>query len=514
MSPPALITRLTKPQPYFNYTPLPDGWIRLITIVDDLSMIDSNFERPIHITITSLPLETAPEYIAVSYTWDSPTYEVDPTLEVFCREPRCYPIFAQGKILLGTRNLRDMLREIRQARATQPYTPEAAKYSVVDAGRYYWIDALSIDQDDLQERAAQVAIIGSIYKQSRACVVWLGPEDGYARSAFNFAVQVHSNKSLHSYLIGPKKDIFKFRQEFVRILGTLSKDQVIAIAKLFSRRYFSRLWIIPEIILARSIVVLCGSLMIQMNALLTFAWMLAAADDVSFWPRAEQFAKERNLDLEGLHPIHITYIVLANLYPWKQLNPHGKLPDLKTILEMTAASEAKEPHDRIYAIMSVVEEFMQQGKPIMEANYMLPVAKVFMNATTAVATNMKSLEILFRVCRPSENYPELPSWCPDFSTCGRAILNIRGSNNGTWHTGQLWTEPPVFTFSGQSLTVDGFRFDTVSEVVQLQRGDMNLLEDKLTPPFENWGSSHLELAARLDWSSLAYAPYQLVGHAT
>jgi len=40
--------------------------------------------------------------------------------------------------------------------------------------RTLWIDALCINQDDVLERNAQVAIMGRIYREAKKVLVWLG----------------------------------------------------------------------------------------------------------------------------------------------------------------------------------------------------------------------------------------------------------------------------------------------------------------------------------------------------
>ncbi|PMD32475.1 HET-domain-containing protein [Hyaloscypha variabilis F] len=38
-----------------------------------------------------------------------------------------------------------------------------------------WIDAICINQDDIQERSLEVARMGFIYNKARQVIVWLGP---------------------------------------------------------------------------------------------------------------------------------------------------------------------------------------------------------------------------------------------------------------------------------------------------------------------------------------------------
>jgi hypothetical protein len=47
-----------------------------------------------------------------------------------------------------------------------------------DRPRRLWTDAVSINQADLEERAAQIRMMGDIYRSSRCILIWLGPMRG------------------------------------------------------------------------------------------------------------------------------------------------------------------------------------------------------------------------------------------------------------------------------------------------------------------------------------------------
>jgi len=47
-----------------------------------------------------------------------------------------------------------------------------------------WIDALCINQNDLEERATQIQLMHQIYAQAQHVVIWLGPETPSTELAF------------------------------------------------------------------------------------------------------------------------------------------------------------------------------------------------------------------------------------------------------------------------------------------------------------------------------------------
>lgn len=73
--------------------------------------------------------------------------------------------------------------------------------------RVIWIDALCIDQADLDERAHQVAMMASIYSKSTGNLIYLGEEDKYSERAIG---------SIHKVL----DDIRARTDNFQRTKGT------------------------------------------------------------------------------------------------------------------------------------------------------------------------------------------------------------------------------------------------------------------------------------------------------
>lgn len=106
-----------------------------------------------------------PKYEALSYTWgssDNPqTVHVDDSLS------------HQPTTLLIGQNLACAIRHLR--------------YS--DRPRTLWVDAICINQDDIQERGNQVACMGHIYSLASRVIAWLGPQtsnSGLALSTLEF----------------------------------------------------------------------------------------------------------------------------------------------------------------------------------------------------------------------------------------------------------------------------------------------------------------------------------------
>ncbi|KAI0126973.1 heterokaryon incompatibility protein-domain-containing protein [Xylariales sp. AK1849] len=149
-------------------------------------------------------------YRALSYEWGEAS-DKDPD------------ILVDGQAFRVRKNLRDALVHIRRK----------------DEDTHIWIDALCINQADIQERNHQVPMMGDIYEGAEKVIVWLG----LARDDSDIAMDI-----LATY--------HKFKYGLDQMCTSESERQ--AIAAVYQRSYWSRVWVVQEIHLARSYEVRCG----------------------------------------------------------------------------------------------------------------------------------------------------------------------------------------------------------------------------------------------------------------
>jgi hypothetical protein len=100
----------------------------------------------IEVQVIEIGLENAAKYNALSYAWNSPA----PDTFVICNDT----------IIPITKNCQLALNQIRKNR---------------NVGReLIFVDAICINQDSVDERNHQVAIMGDIYSKSTRVICWLG----------------------------------------------------------------------------------------------------------------------------------------------------------------------------------------------------------------------------------------------------------------------------------------------------------------------------------------------------
>jgi hypothetical protein len=109
-----------------------------------------------------------------------------------------------------------------------------------DKPRRLWIDSICIDQGNLEERAAQVRIMGRIYQQCSRDVLWLGSE----------TVKIRRAMELVQRLVTCGKD--------EKLLAGFTKDEWAAIrAMIGANPVWNRVWIVQELFFAPKILLVC-----------------------------------------------------------------------------------------------------------------------------------------------------------------------------------------------------------------------------------------------------------------
>ncbi|KXT08921.1 hypothetical protein AC579_9361 [Pseudocercospora musae] len=109
-------------------------------------------------------------------------------------------------------------------------------------GRPVWIDAVCISQGDDMEKSVQVQQMWKIYTHAAHVFVWLGPEED------------HSSVALES-LASAKLDGENEEPDWIgglegKLEHRFSDTQLTAITTLSRNHYFSRMWILQELLLA------------------------------------------------------------------------------------------------------------------------------------------------------------------------------------------------------------------------------------------------------------------------
>ncbi|RFN46274.1 het-domain-containing protein [Fusarium flagelliforme] len=388
----------------FSYTPISGerGEIRLLIIQPGTG------DETVECHLQKAVLSEDPSYEALSYTWGSAKNTHLITLNGFPRDV--------------TDNLGLALRSLRQ-----PEKP-----------RTMWIDALCINQADLDEKSEQLPKMWDIYTSATRLVAWLGP----ARQAPPAQVKTGESiwaqicdfwRKLFGYLFPSRGHdgeaaieaiqdvVLKLKDVFYEELNHVSPGLLLGLGvnvnlidwpciwDFLNRSYWRRVWVVQELASRRApwiwhegdtSIIMCGSKSILKTDLERFMVILFA---ILAWGYRE-FQKDDGSLIEPLKS-SLTLGHTAALRMWQIYFGNS---DLEGLLCLTRMLQATVPHDRLYGMLGLVPD---EQKYLIVPDYSKPIKSVYADICKGLILHTKSLDcILYN--RISYN-GERPSWTSD-----------------------------------------------------------------------------------------------------
>ncbi|KAE8454208.1 hypothetical protein EG329_005133 [Mollisiaceae sp. DMI_Dod_QoI] len=201
-----------------------------------LSLLPSELDGAIRCEIHHDDLSNHQPYHAVSYTWGAP-------------KPTAL-IQVSGKQLPVRKNLFLFLKAMAEANS--------------DGLQRLWIDALCIDQSNIEEKNQQVPQMGRIYSGAQSVLIWLGPASSktdFAFDAFERVRKQFEDIQDSDFLLKPTA--------FINAMPT-GEEWEHSILDLLNREYWTRVWIVQELFLTARGRVICGSRIMHLEDLETY----------------------------------------------------------------------------------------------------------------------------------------------------------------------------------------------------------------------------------------------------
>jgi hypothetical protein len=405
------------------------------------------------------------DYVALSYVWGS--------------EAKGRDIVLNGRKTTITKNLEIALQAISRT-----------KYHV---GRYrLWVDALCINQEDEDERASQVKKMREVYSGAWSVIAWLGQEYDKSDKAFDLLQQLAS-LAAESRTLG---------------FGQLHLDTELfdgssfyGLSELINRAYWSRLWIVQELVLGASASILrCGNRLMSWPTFCTGIEVLFRSD---LWVIKDSLLMDelQRRGLEGrewnamrLHLLHQDLRILSQY----EEEATGRL-GFRRLLDIACLSDCRDTRDKVFALVGMMEPDIAET---LSHVYSVSDASVFFaNVARAFIQYFDNLEPL----RDGNPWGPTgaPSWAADWTWNGRMRYSRPESPlRGEWQNVQD-TEPSperIYTASGRRpprynfsetllLTCQGFVFDSIAGLGATEHGYF-CWNQKTMVQFPMWRSAY------------------------
>ena len=282
------------------------------------------------------------DYVALSYEWGDPTVT--------------RPIILNGQTIQVRANLEHALRVLHGKRPVQ-------------AGCKIWVDALSINQQDLHERSREVTRMHHIYKDAYAVLVWLGNAADDSHKAMDLIRTLS-----HSCAIGQEIELGQSLRHQPDLLG---KGSWGALSQLFDRSYWGRLWVLQEIALGAGMTyVLCGHDAVTWEQLFAATYTFGLHNTDIMFPLIDKERKEIDLPPSGLNRNKIIH-----LNDEQSVQAGNRTAQLICMLDLSRKSFATDSKDKVYGLLGLMEPSLSAR---IEPDYEASLTKVYTDFAKAV----------------------------------------------------------------------------------------------------------------------------------
>ncbi|KAH8749443.1 heterokaryon incompatibility protein-domain-containing protein [Hyaloscypha finlandica] len=234
--------------------------------------------------------------------------------------------------------------------------------------RALWVDAICINQNDVDERSEQVRKMGRIYSRATQVIVWLGHATPDSRVTFDFLRE--SKKYTHQNGTMSRAKILRDSGKFRMLL------------KLCTGNYWQRVWIVQEITRARRLTIVCGEYQVSWTYL------------------SDMFAWLGTLEQQKLPAVAVALqqSIPAKLKKQREEFRTGST-NLSSILRDCERSRCAVPHDKIYGFLGLASDY-KGGEDFFTVDYSKSLLEVHRDLVNFYAD--KKRHLLSTIKRHSE----------------------------------------------------------------------------------------------------------------
>ena len=421
--------------PEYVYQPLLPGQIRLLRIFKDSADLEI-----IHTNIAS-----APDYNAVSYTWNGES---------------------RNRSFLIGRPVPSRLNVIRNIVISLPHLTRNATTN------YLWVDGICINQDDEAEKEVQIPLMRQIYTLCRSCLVWLGSSTPVCEIAFNFMPRMI--EKLKTY-----EDCSQvWEEEGISVVSenVLEAPLWKGIVDIFSRPWFQRVWTFQEAVLPPEVSFLCGTYVMKLEDIQAVAKPLLN----HFTVLQHHFPPAR----VGHRFIFVGFLKMLRISGFRDSGQISQTPlDTLRLLYFTNPWLVSNRIDKVYAVLGVCDRSLQEYLTVDYSKSRADVSKAI------IRWYIENGEDLFFLNLATNDGMEkrlhsvgLPTWIPNFTGFG-----------SHWGICAIWQRfragmvdkkpfadkaPLIIEDNLFELQVKGFEVDEVSHIIRSPKTEFQTQAEK------------------------------------
>ena len=268
--------------------------------------------------------------------------------------------------------------------------PECSNRPGVDRN-FIWIDALCINQEDGDERNAQVNLMGLIYRSAETVVVWLGPKNEHSKTAVEVISELANDRmeeKCEFFFGNSGHSVDLDNHQALLMLGVFDIPNASwnSLAVFYQYNWFYRAWIIQEMVLAKKILIFCGHVQMPWDELYrasAFLMLSSWSVELGRWAGAS-------------NPLAVGPVAWMRSKSGIDSELHTQVNLLWRQLIQVRLTNATDPRDKIFSILGFTCPPVHTKDPAatLIADYRKPVELVYTEAARATLLDSVNLDSL------------------------------------------------------------------------------------------------------------------------
>ncbi|KAG5787634.1 hypothetical protein H9Q69_013306 [Fusarium xylarioides] len=433
------------------YKPLDNSQqeIRLLTLLPP-----RDGAADIHCTLSHAVLNTSSEnakYEALSYVWGEPDFSE--------------PIILNDHTFFITPSLRYILSCLRQRQKD-------------DQSRVLWVDAICINQSDVEERGHQVALMREIYSNCQRDIAWLDPmignKDVKARELYNLPSLddeedwVKHGLDLMREIAEKNPQTLKELQDQAREGGyrLLDFSQWMLSCVFSQPTLWRRLWVMQELSLAPRLTLM------SRDAELSWDVLNNLFKDEPYFD-AFHMGRDSSHSPQYYKDFSEVFVPIKLIEDQHRLMTQSKGSKLMDVLVRFREMESTDPRDKIFGLLGLVTE--EHG---INVDYMTSVPELYQQTTASLINLAGNLDILCQnpferpqgptALQKSQHKHKLPSWVAEYDSKRRQCATMLFAQRGIFNAGVKNCETPCRVIGPEKdiLVTKGTILGTIAPILQ------------------------------------------------
>lgn len=266
-----------------------------------------------------------------------------------------------------------------------------------------WIDAVSINQSDNQERAQQIKLMSDIFSNAANVCIWLGPAATGPTDIRSHELDLPYSNDLAMKLA---KQVLDLKQLDAVVGDSDRRADFFCLTRLMASPWFTRRWCVQEVLMAKRATVHCGDYVMPWSDFVDMAQLLGTK-----WPEIQVTIDRLTQQKVGhAHLIGALALIDTSALILRQTSTGEiaeRLLTIESLLTLLAMYEVTVSLDAVYSIYNLARDLAGTNKP--RIDYGLQPRELFSDVTELIVRSSSSLNI---ICYPWAPLAPLPSWIP------------------------------------------------------------------------------------------------------